>query len=117
MEADVAEIISIEDFDARRQALFARFGRPESFRDTAVALRLIGKRDEIHPDDAYAFLYQSRESAEAFAESNRRHGDAIPLGIMPLGDQWLGVIDLRPQLLPRQTHDPAAPDIPGRVAS
>jgi len=110
MDADVADILSIEDNPARQQALFARFGRPEIYRDTAAALRLIGKRDHVHPDDAFACIYQTREAAEAFGESNLRHGDVIPLGVVEHDGAWLGVSDLRPQLLARHITDPAAPD-------
>jgi hypothetical protein len=109
--SDVPEL-DIEDHAERRFALMARFatfGRPETFSDRAEALRLIGKRTEVHPDDAWASTYPTRECAETFAEANRRHNNAPSLGIIACGDRWLGVTDLRPQLGTKVT-DPSVPD-------
>jgi hypothetical protein len=93
---DVPEL-DIPDSTERRLALKARYGESASYRDIAGALRLIGKRDEVHPDDAYALVYPSRECAEVFAESNRRNNDVPSLGIIEHDGAWIGVLDLRHQ--------------------
>jgi hypothetical protein len=109
---DIPEI-DIEDDAARREALFARFGTPSTYPDTAGALRLIGKRDEVHPDEAVAFTYPSRECAEAFAASNLKRDGVPSLGLTERAGAWLGVLDLRPCYATSQSYlatDPSVPD-------
>jgi hypothetical protein len=105
---DIPEL-DIEDDNERRAALLARFGEPEQIRDRAAALRVIGRRSEVHPDDVQACTYPTRECAEVFAEANRRYNGLASLGICAHEDAWLGVTDLRPQMSSGGT-DPAAPD-------
>lgn len=75
--------------------------------DTAMALRLLGKREEIHPHDAVAFIYPSRAVAADFAMSNLEiHGHdtysvAVEGGV-------IGVVDLRHCF--SEVTDPARPD-------
>lgn len=92
---------------ARHAALVERFGKPEPV-DASDALRMIGKRAEIHPNDVAAFAHRSRESFEAFAASNREHNDFETYGPLECGGCVLGVVDMRPAL-PRPT-DPTLPD-------
>jgi hypothetical protein len=98
--------------DSFRQQLWARYGQPESV-DTAAALRLIGKREEVHPRDAHAFRYQSVEAAEAYASANLEHWGHPTLGAHVGEDgSVVGVLDFRPQLasLDREPTDPSLPD-------
>lgn len=104
--------MTVDTDAARRAALWEKFGRPESF-DAAEALRLIGKRGEVHPRDAWACVYQSQEAADAFAESNEKHHGHPHLGHVTLDSgSVLGVIDLRPASLRHggEITDPALPD-------
>lgn len=110
---DIPEL-DIEDDDTRREALRAKYGQPEHF-DRFAALRLIGRRDEVHPDDALAFLYASREAAEAFAATNERYSSIRPLGIMEHDGAWLGVLDLRGTLGRSPITDPAVADDGGHT--
>ena len=84
-------------FKARQDRMFARYGYPAQY-DTAQALDLLGKTGEIQPDEAIAFLYPSREAAEAFADSNLLNGGLPSLGIMEVAGGWLGAVDIRPDL-------------------
>lgn len=80
--------------------------------DTAAALRLAGKRDEIHPLDAVAFLYPDRAYFEASAKRDREihHNDVI--GPFIAGDGLLGIVDIRRQVREHgwRVTDPALPD-------
>jgi hypothetical protein len=78
----------------RHRALVARYGKPETT-DTAAALKLIAGGIGIDPGDAQAFLYGSREAAEAYAASNLEHEGFPSLGIAETGRGWIGVIDMR----------------------
>lgn len=80
------------------EMLRAKYGAPEKV-PTADALRWIGKRDEVHPRDAVAFRYPSHEAAEAFAAVNAEHHGVPNLGILETAEGWIGVLDLRPQLM------------------
>jgi hypothetical protein len=91
----------------RRDRLVARYGKPEMV-SAAEALRALGKRDEIHPDDVCAFLHRSQEAFAAFAESNRTHNGLETYGPLVTDAGVIGVVDLRSQL-PVPT-DPALPD-------
>src|ERR1035441_10890550 len=87
----------IAAFKARQARMFDRYGKPAHF-DTAQALDLLGKTGEIQPDEAVAFLYPTREAAEAFADSNLLNGGLPSLGIMEVAGGWLGAVDIRPDL-------------------
>jgi len=63
---------------------------------TAAALRLAGKRDEVHPNDAVACAYRDRTAAEAWRASGAENGQPT-LGITELDGQVVALIDLRPQ--------------------
>jgi hypothetical protein len=80
--------------------------------DTAAALRLAGKRDEIHPLDAVAFLYPDRAYFEASAGRDREihHNDVHGPYVTDAG--LLGIVDIRPQLREQglRVTDPALPD-------
>ena len=84
----------IDAHQARHRALVARYGKPESA-DTAAALKLIPAGPGIDPRDAQAFLYGSREAAEAFAASNLEHQGLPSLGITKTAAGWIGVVDIR----------------------
>jgi hypothetical protein len=81
--------------------------------DTAQALRDHGLRDQIHPDDAVAFIYPSREVFEASAKRDREiHGNDVH-GPFETEAGLVGIVDMRPQF--RGTGvtatDPGLPDI------
>lgn len=96
-----------QEHQARHAALAERHGRPEMV-DPSAALRLAGKRDAVHPDDAAAFIHRTRESFDAYAESNRENNGYTTYGPVEVSGGFLGVVDMRPGL-PRPT-DPAAAD-------
>jgi hypothetical protein len=106
LDADDAALVDDAHL-ARHQALVARHGKPETT-DRAAALRLLGKRSEIHPYDVVAYIYASRESAEGFAASNLEHHGYPSLGITETAQGWLGIIDLRPGSV--RVTDPAESD-------
>jgi hypothetical protein len=82
----------------RRAILRAEHGTPAGFPGTATALRLLGVRDRIHPNDAVAFVYRDQAAADAFAASNAAHCDLPSLGTVPVDGGVLGALDLRPAL-------------------
>jgi hypothetical protein len=79
---------------ARRARLIAQYGKPETT-DTVAALKLVPGGIGVDPHDAMAFLYGSREAAEAFAASNLEHQGFPSLGIIKTERGWIGVIDMR----------------------
>lgn len=95
----------------RREEMWARYGVPKTV-DTSVALHTIGRRQEVHPKDAIAFLYRDQEAADAFAVSNLEHYGHQSLGSYATPDGVVGVIDIRhAQLdLGRGVTDPAEAD-------
>jgi hypothetical protein len=64
--------------------------------DTGAALRLIGKRDEVHPRDAIAFAYRDHAAARAYASANLELYGHPSLGTGIGGDEIIVVHDLRP---------------------
>lgn len=86
-----------------------RYGTPP-WVDRGDALRRLGLRDSIHPDDVFACLYPSQEAAAAFAACNLEHHGHPDLGSYVTGKGVVGVCDLR-RALPRVT-DPSLPDSP-----
>lgn len=86
--------------------------------DAGLALRMVGRRDEVHPRDAYAMRYPNDESADLGAYLNTAwYGHEI-LGRAALDDGVVIVLDLRPamrRLTPasdelREPTDPTLPD-------
>lgn len=79
----------------------------------AAALRLAGKRAEIHPNDVVALIYPSREYFEASAARDREnhHNDVIGPLVTEMG--LLGIVDMRRQLRESgwQVTDPSLPDV------
>jgi len=88
-----------------------RYGKPPSA-DCGAALRALGLREYIHPADAKAFLYPSREAADAFAAGNLRHHGHPDLGSYETPEGIVGLTDLRPALAEAAgvTADPRLPD-------
>jgi hypothetical protein len=79
---------------------------------SAHALRIVGRRSEIHPRDAVAFRYGSHEMADLSEYLNREfYGNEIAGRVM-LDNGILLVIDLRPVVrrLGCSPADPALPD-------
>jgi hypothetical protein len=84
-------------FGERRALLVARHGLPAQV-PAAAALRLLGRRAEVHPNDAVAFAYRDQAAADAYAESNAQHQGIPSLGSRPVDGAIVGVLDLRPAL-------------------
>ena len=80
--------------------------------DTAAALRLAGKRGEIHPDDAVAFIYPDRAYFDAAAQRDREIHHNEVIGPFDTPEGLMGIVDLRPQLALSgdRIADPALPD-------
>ena len=80
--------------------------------NTAAALRLAGKRAEIHPHDAIAFTYPDRAYFEASAQRDREiyHNDVIGPLVTDAG--LIGIVDMRRQLreMGGNATDPVLPD-------
>lgn len=74
-------------------------------------LRALGLRDRIHPADAFAFLYPSREYFEASAKRDREnHGNEVH-GPVETEMGIVGVVSIAPQLRARGI-DPTDPELP-----
>lgn len=108
-EEFIAEMIEPGD-EERRRRLIAAHGRPQAVTDTAAALRLIGKRDQVHPRDAMAYTYRDQAAADAYAASNAEHNDIPSLGTAAIDGAVVGVLDLRPLLTATEATDPRRPD-------
>lgn len=91
---------ALADMAALREksaALRAEHG-PIATHDADTALRLIGLRDQVHPDDVFASVYPTREAADVFAAANLADYGHPTLATVAVDGGWLGVIDLRPCL-------------------
>lgn len=89
--------------------LIERYGRPQPV-DAGLALRLVGKRAEIHPRDVYASVCALAEAADMFAEANRRYyGHEVYRA--PVDGGVLQVVDLRGALV-REGCEPTDPSLP-----
>jgi hypothetical protein len=87
----------MDDYEAhqeRHRTLVAQYGKPERI-DGETALEAIGRPAGISADNVIAYIYRSREAAEAYAVSNLEHSDVASLGIVETDGGWLGVTDLR----------------------
>lgn len=81
--------------------------------DTAAALRLVGLRDTIHPDDAIAFIYPDREYFEASASRGREIHHNLVHGPYETPEGLMAIVDMTPQLREMSgiaVTDPALPD-------
>lgn len=78
--------------------LRARHGRSRPVVATRGALRLIGKRAEVHPRDVVAFAYRDQAAADAYTAANLERYGHPSLGMAVFGDEVIGVLDLRPGL-------------------
>jgi hypothetical protein len=80
--------------------------------DTAAALRLAGRRGDIHPHDAIAFIYPDRAYFEESAGRDREiHGNEV-IGPMMTECGLIAVVSIVPQMR-REGYpatDPALPD-------
>jgi hypothetical protein len=72
----------------------SRFGAKRF--DPAIALRLAGKRGEVHPLDIAAFVYPSMEKAERAADANRKLHRHYVLGPIVTEIGPVNIIDFRP---------------------
>jgi hypothetical protein len=97
----------------RHRTLVAEHGKPTPA-NCGSSLRILGLRDTVHPDDAVALVYPTRDAAEAFAASNLEHEHLPSLGITQTSAGWIGVTDLRPPPGYLVT-DPAAADDGGQA--
>ena len=84
--------------DERRAALIAVHGQPAPVA-AGLALRVLGRRGDVHPRDVAAFAYRDQAAAGAWMAATLAH-QAIPhLGTAQLDDgRVVGVYDLRPVL-------------------
>lgn len=91
--------------------LRARYGQPVAV-EPGPALRLFGRRNEIHPRDVVACLHSSTEAAEAFTAANREHWHHDTLGPVVVDGGVLAVVDLRGALRAHgcEPTDPRLPD-------
>jgi hypothetical protein len=82
---------------------------PDPPYDPDAALELLDLRAQgIQPDDILAWVYPSRDAAEAYARANARLWDHPSLGIaIDANGQVIGVTDLRDQARPSASGSPA----------
>lgn len=102
----------ILEYEAEVQAFRTRAEGKSSKLPSDVALRLIGKRDEVHPRDVIAFVWRDPELAEEACRGNREWFEHDVWGPIMIDGGMLEVIDFRPDLrrqgLP--VTDPSLPD-------
>jgi hypothetical protein len=93
------------------QQLILKYGEPRTVRN-GPALRLAGLRSEIHPDDVFASLHDSREAAKAFMEANDHFYGHPNYGPFVTDNGFLVIADLRHVLADNgvETTDPKLPD-------
>lgn len=79
--------------------------------DTARVLDWLGLRGELHPFDAVAFSYPSREVFEEIVRRDRDLGNDV-LGPYETEAGIVGVVDMRPQMQANgaPATDPSLPD-------
>jgi len=97
--------VNIAEFRTRAQGKHATI-------PTGVALRLIGKREEVHPRDAWACVWRDAALAEFSCQANREHYGHRVWGPVMTDGGLLEVVDLRPALEREglRLTDPALPD-------
>ncbi len=89
-----------DDFEARREALTTQHGQGRHYPE-ATALRLLGGAGAgLNVNEAIAWLYPTREAAQAWHRLNHEHHGHTSLGIVaaPHGGGYVGVMDVRRQL-------------------
>ena len=64
---------------ARHAELVERYGKAEMV--DLSALRLVGKRGEVHPDDVGAFVHRTRESFDAMRRATGRTAATRPTAL------------------------------------
>lgn len=98
--------------EERKAKAEAEYGPVRILAGTGAILRLIGKRDEVHPRDALAIAYRDRAAAVASAAGNLKHHGHPSLGIAEYGGEAVGVLDLRPSYATDgiAALDPSLPD-------
>jgi hypothetical protein len=101
----LSETLSGEELRAKYEGQFRAT-------DAGMALRLLGLRDQIHPDDVAAFIYTSREVQDAFAQGNLEHNGSPTYGPVMVDCGLLSVVDMRSQMAEHDCPptDPALPD-------
>lgn len=104
------------DHEATVAALTAAHGKPAPV-DTPAALRLLGKRGEVHPRDAYAYAYRDQAAADAFQQATLDHHGVPSLGTATdRAGRLVGVYDLRPALAGNFGVPPTDPRLPDEWA-
>ena len=87
-EEEAARLATIREDQARREKLWAQWGKPESV-DATHAAELLGLPYQI---DMLAFRYASLEAARAYAASNLEHHGHLSLGIAETPEGVIGII-------------------------
>lgn len=116
-QSEAARRDQLDEDRRRRERMFAEHGEPAST-DTAAALRLLGLRRQVHPDDAVAFIYRDWAASAAFDAADVGYHGVPRLGTVAVDGGVLGVLDLRPALAADaaaagrswEPTDPARPD-------
>lgn len=103
-----------DEFGRRKAALLAMGGQPRHV-SAAPALRLIGRRDEVHPVDVHACAYRTEALARAWHQLNLDHYGHPSLGVATVDGAVIGVLDLRPVLAGFRVA-PVPPDYPDNYA-
>lgn len=106
------------DGEAARRDQLTRDHGESHLADTANALRCLGLRNQIHPDDAIAFTYRNKQAAQAWQASSVEHHGLTVAGLCEIDGEWVGVYDLRPRMKalyeqkpkPYTPTDPTLPD-------
>jgi len=89
-----------DDFDARIEALVAEHGRPRHVSEATACRLLGGAAAGLNVSEVTAFLYPTREAAQAWHKLNHEQHGHTSLGIVadPAGGGFIGVMDVRAQL-------------------
>jgi hypothetical protein len=106
---------SNEVADARRAQLILKHGHtPEMlpWKKNGAALRMLGIREEIHPNDCAIFLYRTRAEFNDWRKNNIRYNGHEVRGPYDTDAGILGVVDFRRALTLAGglTTDPGLPD-------
>lgn len=77
-------------------------------------VRHLGLRDELHPDDAFGYIYATRaEYDDAAAGNYVAYGNRVH-GPIEVGDRLVQIVDLTPQLRATGAR-PTDPRMPDRI--
>ncbi len=90
----------MDDFDARREALITEHGQGLHVSESAACRMLGGAAAGLNVTDVTAWLYPTREAAQAWHQLNHEQHGHTSLGIVaaPDGGGYIGVMDVRRQL-------------------